>query len=345
MAVYINGIGKVSPAMADASAVAVPLQPIPFSKMALEPNYERWIDSKQLRRMSRVIRMGVASGFTALQEAGIKVPDAIITGTGYGCKDDTGIFIRKMIENDETALNPTPFIQSIHNSIGSQIGLLLQARGYNQTYSHGAISFETALMDALMTLDEYQEKNLLVGGVDEITELSQRIINRFGTFRHHGANADDAGMQVLHGEGAAFFSLSTKSTSSSVCLADVSTLHEPSASELNAEVERFLSANCLSAMDVDCVLPGISGIEKFDELVNDLLDKQFPSSSLVGFKHICGEYLTATGFAMHLAVEIMRGGNIPEAYALRDLARKPSTMLIINQYTGTYYSLILLKAC
>src|SRR3954470_24014998 len=119
--------------------------------------------------------MGIASASLALQQAHVDVPDSIITGTGYGCLDDTGIFISKMIENKEEALNPTPFIQSTHNTIGSQVALLLQCQGYNQTYAHGAFSFESALLDAVMQANDFADKNILLGGIDEITDISHSI--------------------------------------------------------------------------------------------------------------------------------------------------------------------------
>ena len=138
--------------------------------------------------MSRIIKMGVAAGSMALKQAGLSVPNGIITGTAYGCLDDTGIFLNKMIDNKEYALNPTPFIQSTHNTIGSQIALLLQCQGYNQTYTQGAFSFESALLDALLELTDSPSQSLLVGGVDEITAVSHALQKRFGIFRNGGNN-------------------------------------------------------------------------------------------------------------------------------------------------------------
>ena len=60
----------------------------------------------------------------------------------------------KMVDSNESALNPTPFIQSTHNTIGSQIALLLQCQGYNQTYTQRAFSFENVLLDAILELKE-----------------------------------------------------------------------------------------------------------------------------------------------------------------------------------------------
>jgi 3-oxoacyl-(acyl-carrier-protein) synthase len=107
-----------------------------------EPEYKEIIDVKLIRRMSRIIRMGVVAAMECLQEAGVKQPDAIITGTAYGCLEDTGLFLTKMVEYNEELLTPTAFIQSTHNTIGAQIGLMLQCNNYNNTFVHRGFSFE-----------------------------------------------------------------------------------------------------------------------------------------------------------------------------------------------------------
>src|SRR5438105_1957800 len=91
----------------------------------ITPDYKEIIDPKLIRRMSRVIKMGVASAMACLQDAGVTNPDAIITGTAYGCLEDTGIFLSKMVERGEELLTPTSFIQSTHNTIAAQVALLL----------------------------------------------------------------------------------------------------------------------------------------------------------------------------------------------------------------------------
>jgi 3-oxoacyl-[acyl-carrier-protein] synthase II len=196
MAFFIKGMGNISP-QRTWNVTSLPDEIITTESnrfAAVEPDYTAFIDPKSIRRMSRIIKLGVSSATIALRDAKIEVPDTIITGTGYGCLEDTGVFLSKMIENNEVALNPTPFIQSTHNTIGSQIALLLQCQGYNQTYAHGAFSFESALMDALIQSEEDDSKNILIGGVDEITDVSHAIQSRFGMFQN-----------VTNGEASCFF--------------------------------------------------------------------------------------------------------------------------------------------
>jgi len=68
---------------------------------ALEPDYKSFIKPIQLRRMSRVLKMGVMAAGTALNEAGVAVPDAIITATGLGMLEETEKFLNSIIDNGE----------------------------------------------------------------------------------------------------------------------------------------------------------------------------------------------------------------------------------------------------
>ena len=285
--------------------------------------------------MSRVIRMGVASAGLALKEAGLLKPDGIITGTGYGCLEDTGAFLSKMIANKEQSLNPTPFIQSTHNSIGSQIGLLLQCMGYNQTYVQGAFSLESSLLDAMMLLKESSEKNLLVGGVDEITAISHTILSRFGLY-HHGAR---------QGEGAAYFLLSTRQQESTCALLkDLRMVYKPeSADEVKQKLKGFLEDQLLVAADIDLVLLGKSGDWRYDEIGCVVARELWEENSIGTFKHLCGEYPTATGFAIWLGATILKKQRVPTTVGSGHPGRIKN-ILIYNPYFGKNHSLILLQA-
>ena len=93
---------------------------------AVEPDYKNYVDPKLIRRMSHVIKMGVAAAKECLQQAGVTMPDAIITGTAFGIMEDTVTFLTRIVELQEEMLPPTPFIQSTHNTVAAQIALMLQ---------------------------------------------------------------------------------------------------------------------------------------------------------------------------------------------------------------------------
>ncbi len=350
--VYIKGIGNISPQKTwdDDTLLAKPLVYQGNRLAGYEPDYIKYIEPKQLRRMSRIIKMGVTAGSIALKNAGLTVPHGIITGTAYGCLDDTGIFLNKMIENKEHALNPTPFIQSTHNTIGSQIALLLQCQGYNQTYTQGAFSFENSLLDAILELRDSPNQSLMVGGVDEITDISHAIQTRFGIFRtSSNTNLGLFGSKVkgtLNGEGAAYFVLSgEKSVKDKVCIDAVATLYKPDDVTLQNEIKRLLESTSLKNTDVDLVLLGKCGDEKLDSKTEEISNALFASSTIGLFKHLCGEYPTASAFALWLAARVIEENHIPDVVVFRNVNRPIKRVLIYNPYFGTHHSLILVSAC
>ena len=153
-------------------------------------------DAALRRRMSRIVKMGVSVGMACVERCSQPI-DAIITATGFGCLDDSEKFLRTLIENDESLLNPTPFIQSTFNTVGGQIGLLCKNHCYNMTYTHRGRSFESALLDAILLIQSGEAHCVLLGGFDNNTPSQLKIMERMGLWQHATA-----------GEGTYFFILS-----------------------------------------------------------------------------------------------------------------------------------------
>ncbi len=350
MTVYIKGMGNISPQKTwGEESLLIPVGYQGDRLTCIEPEYSQWIDPRQLRRMSRVIKMGVAAGSMALKDAGLTVPHGIITGTGYGCLDDTGIFLTKLVENQEQALNPTPFIQSTHNTIGSQIALLLQCQDYNQTYAHDAFSFESALLDAMLQLNETPDKKLLIGGVDEITNTSYSIQKRFGIFNkleNSLALFDNPSAGTLNGEGSAFFVLSgVQGEGDTVGIEALTTFYKPDTASLLKGIQNFLQAFSLKVEDVDLILVGKSGDQRLDQKIDRISSSLFSSNTIGYFKQLCGEYPTASAFALWLGAHIVKHQSIPETIVSNAVEKPLKNILIYNQYFGTHHSLILLRSC
>src|SRR5436190_24013071 len=103
---YIRSTGNISAqqTFVNTSFLEHPVEYTGNRLDCIEPDYKDIIDPKMIRRMSRIIRMGVASAMACLKEGGVDVPDAIITGTAYGCLQDTDTFLSKMVEQNEELL-------------------------------------------------------------------------------------------------------------------------------------------------------------------------------------------------------------------------------------------------
>ena len=183
--IYINGLGNISPQKTadNGKFLEEPVNYETNQLKSIDPGYKDFIPADQIRRMSRIIRMGIASARICLKDAGDPMPDAIITGTGFGCLEDTEKFLGTMIRNNEEFLTPTSFIQSTHNTVAGQIALQLKCHNYNFTYVHRGFSFESALIDAITQISLGNFHNALTGGMDELTQSSFSIMERFGLWK------------------------------------------------------------------------------------------------------------------------------------------------------------------
>ncbi|MEO6230626.1 MAG: beta-ketoacyl synthase N-terminal-like domain-containing protein [Ferruginibacter sp.] len=351
---YIRATGNISPqhTFGNSPFLAEPVTHAGNRLTCVEPDYKTIIDPKLIRRMSRIIKMGVAAAMDCLQQSGVQVPDAIVTGTAYGCLEDTGIFLSRMVEQQEELLAPTAFIQSTHNTVGAQIALMLHCNGYNNVFVHRAFSFENALLDAMMLIEENEAGNVLVGGVDEITNISHTILSRLGLYKPDLSNNFElyrnSSKGTVAGEGAAFFLLSNEpGKNNCVQLSGITTFYKPATiEETQQQIEAFLSSHSIAVSDVDLLITGRNGDHATDKIY-DLLDASiFNKVDSVNYKNLCGEYPTSTAFALWLAVQIMQRGELPPILDNKVSAeKKMKKILIYNQSQNTHHSLLLISAC
>ena len=316
----------------------------------VEPDYKEYINPTLIRRMGRVVKMGVAAAIQCLREAGVEKPDAIITGTGLGCIEDTESFLNEIIKNQEQFLPPTSFIQSTHNTIAGQIALLLKCNSYNHAYVHRCFSFENALLDSMMMLGEQSGIKVLLGGVDEITPTSFAILKRLGIYKSVLGSADMFTNKTaggIAGEGASFFVLSGSPENAFATIDAVKTLYKPAdVSETERTITEMLKQQGLGISDIDAVMMGYSSDVNSDELYDTLSQSIFAGNNILYYKHLCGEYFTSSAFAVWAAANILKNNNCPDAMKLRyhDVA-KFKHILVYNQYKNSEHSFVLLSAC
>jgi 3-oxoacyl-[acyl-carrier-protein] synthase len=140
----------------------------------------KYVKPLEVRRMGKIMKSSLLSSMEALAQANIEIPDAIITGTIYGCLEYSELLLEQMKEEGETMLKPTHFMQSTHNTIGSNIAIKTKCHGYNVTYTQGVESLEWAIRDAEMLIKEGKAKTVLVGYHDESTPLFNSLLERDG---------------------------------------------------------------------------------------------------------------------------------------------------------------------
>jgi len=343
---YIRSVSCISPQQSFGAAV-LPEEEISFTgnKMnAVEPDYKTHLNIPSARRMSRLIKMGVCTALDCLKESGVSVPDAIIAGTGLGCMEDSEKFLASLITNNEQTLSPTSFIFSTHNTVAGQIALLLKCNNYNFTHTHRGLSFENTLMDA------QPQAQVLAGASDEVTETSFKILQRLGAVKKENS-ADDIRSSVspgtIAGEGSAFFLLNNSADEHALAkISGITTFSNPETeSEIFSNINKFISEHHLSSDDL--ILYGINGDVRSDAIYNEVRKKCFDKSYAGYFKHLCGEYHTATAFATWLSALILKNQQVPGYMLINDIdeIREVNRILIFNHYKGREFALLLLEKC
>lgn len=314
------------------------------------PVYKDYIPANTIRRTSHILKMGISAGLMCLRKTGQEQTDAIVIGTAMGCFEDTDKFLRSLLDNDERMLTPTSFIQSTHNTVGGQIALLVKCHGYNFTYVHQNLSFEYAMLDALLLLKEKEAENVLIGGVDELIPPLCELFERAG----HLKKQEDLSKPLwesttkgyVAGEGAAFFSLSLEKKSTSLAkIKGVKTLQKiQNSDELTAQYNLFLKELDLKHEDVDLLLSGRNG-----DVENDQTLKTFEhtcSKPTAFFKNLCGEYFTASSFALWLACRIIQQKRVPDCAGVNFTSLKNlKNLVIVNTSLDQSYSFICVSAC
>ncbi|RKR14497.1 beta-ketoacyl synthase-like protein [Maribacter vaceletii] len=351
--VFINGCGVIS-AQKTFDNKAFLEEVITYNDRVMpvvNPVYKDFISGGAARRMALGVKMGVVASNLAMQDAQLDSVDAIITGTGMGCLIDSEKFLSKLIDNNEEFLTPTSFIQSTHNTVGGQIALGIQCKGYNFTYVHSGASFESALLDAQLQLSSGEEENILVGGVDEnaphTLEIHKliRFVKEENTDTSSLLESNTSG--AIFGEGAGFFTLSTKEQESSYAqVIAVETLNTLSKENLEERIISFLEENGSNVSEIDAVILGNNGDVDFDRYYNLLSEGVFANTQQVYYKHLCGEYNTASSFGFWLGAKILKTQSIPEVVKLNKKQTSTlKTILLYNQYRGENHSFTLLKQC
>ncbi|TFG90103.1 MAG: 3-oxoacyl-ACP synthase [Candidatus Atribacteria bacterium] len=349
MAVYIRSTEAISPQNtfhtdSFLSEVIVPDKDY-FS--CIHPDYKEYINPRLLRRMSNMIRMGLAASTLCLDHAGLKQVDAILIGTGLGCVEDTLKFLDQIIDNQEELLNPTAFIQSTHNTVSGQIALMLGCRNHNLTFSQKTISFESALLEGIMWLKDKENQNILVGGIDELVDKSFSLMVESGCARivRTDEMMDSKLPGALRGEGSTFFAMSNMESPDTLAqIDDMEIINRcPSTDVLITRLEKFLNRNGLSAGDIDVVVSGKNGDVRLKSIYDDL-NKLFAKSIVVGYKHLVGDYDTASAFGCYLASKMIHLNVVPECVRLNDVTKNTiSRCLVVNYSRNRDFSCTLLS--
>lgn len=300
----------------------------PFNR-SIDPSFKDYISPIEARRMGKILKRAIATSKEAIKASGLDSVDAIITGTGYGCIENTEFFLDALSKDGEQMLSPTYFMQSTHNTISSLVAIQTKNHGYNVTYAHKGISFDSALQDAVLQMRLGKINSALIGGHDELTETFYRILKKGGMMGQDDEMCGEAAVSVV---------LGTKNDDYLCKLVNFKMLHKPTLEKLKAVAKDF---------QADYIITGISGNHKSDEAYFAETKELFSNAKLLKYKHIFGESFTSSGIGVYVAAQCLKAGKIPAHLFVNPSEisdKKPSKILIFNHSDGNNYSLTLLEA-
>ncbi len=277
-----------------------------------EPDYKSFISPMVLRRMSSVLRRSIAVTKDVLKKAGIECPDAIITGTGLGCISDTESFLLKMVKEGETMLNPSKFITSTPNTIGSQIAIHLGCNGFNSTHLHDGLAFENAMLESFLLLSRGELSNVLLCAADQLTETMYSLLDRAGIWK-----------DLPSSEASVAFMLSSNSHNAVARIDDVVI----SRNNHLRELERMLLQHNLSWEDIDTIITSDFGGMESNEFAFLPQGKR-----ILTYKQYSGQFLTASAIGTYIACGMLE-------------SNKAQKMLLVNYCRNTYSFTLFSSLC
>ncbi|MCR5658722.1 MAG: beta-ketoacyl-[acyl-carrier-protein] synthase family protein [Bacteroidales bacterium] len=333
---------------------------VPFTR-SIDPSYKDYVSPIEARRMGKILKRAVATSKEALSSSGLAAVDAIITGTGYGCIENTEFFLDALSNEGEQLLKPTYFMQSTHNTISSLVAIQTKNHGYNVTYAHKSISFDSALQDAWWQFKLGKINSALVGGHDEMTETFYHILKKGGVMGHDEERCGEAAVSVV---------LSRKLVSQVIepvempsrdqsalrqaqgpqplCkLTGFTMLHQPTMNVLTDAVANMLQSAGKRFVDVDFIFTGISGNRENDKAYLEETKMLFGDKPLLHYKHLFGESFTASGLGFYVAAQCLKTGRVPASLFVKTSEisdKQPKCILLYNRSDGKNVSLTLLEA-
>lgn len=305
---------------------------------SIDPDFKQFIPPVEARRLGKVLKRAISVSIKTLKDSGIECPNAIITGTGLGSVESTEAFLTNMCENGEQQLSPTHFMQSTHNTISSAIAIKMKCHGYNSTYSHKDVSFQSALYDAYLQLKNGKISNCLVEGHDGITpayfhllELSDYVGN---------------GMKGTCSEVAMAALLTSDESEDSLCeLNSCKVLYKQSEDRICQEIIKALKI-CQSSSEESLLMIGVNGKDANDKAYNFVLKDTTKYADVLKYKNIFGECFTANALGLYSAAHILKQGRYPLAMKCFERSNTPAdfnTIILLDISRNGDTSIITLK--
>lgn len=169
----------------------------------------RYVPARALRRVDHFTRMTLLAAYRALEDAGLRTEELLGTGivlaTGYGPVKLTFDFLDSIIDFGPEMASPQAFAHSVHNIPAATVALMTGLRGPCFTVCQLDTAFAAAALTAWSWLREGRVQRVLLGAVDEHTDLLAE--NSLRLARDIPVQASGGRRTPPPGDGAAFLCL------------------------------------------------------------------------------------------------------------------------------------------
>ena len=290
---------------------------------AIDPDYKQFFPANTVRRLGKILKRAMLTSKQVIEATGIQTPEAIITGTGFGCMENTELFLNAMVNEGEEFLKPTSFMQSTHNTISSLIAIDTGSHGYNSTYTQKSISFDLALLDAFIQLKGGLIKNALVGAHDEVTPTFNILIQRI---KNQNIFCSEASVSMM------LASQKSNQVSDFMCkIENIENIYRPDLHELQVIAAQY--------SDIDAIMVN-------SEQTAEISRRLFPDKKLLKFTHIFGQSFSVSGLGVYAAAMCLKQNRIPTHLFIKPNQQEMKcvrNILFYNQYENKNHIFILLS--
>lgn len=341
MGIYINSIAQIS--IQEPLSENWFLNPVYYTadkyNPFVNPDFKPYFSPVAARRFDNLLKCTVVTAKNAVESAGTALEkgaeslQGIILGTGLGITEMTEKFLTSMIENQEEYLQPTAFTNSTYNTLCTLIAQTLKCHGYNTTYSHTGISFDTALLDGILQLKNNNLSNVMVCGGDYITERFFTLLQKMGFLK-----------SAVTGQVSLSMILSKTKSENAYCrVLDGDIVRCSSNDTLADTFNRLLERNGLTAEQIDATVVNATAPDCMP--VKELNGTCLGNRPMLWYKHIFGESHSANAFGIYVAAACLKNRTVPAhlLYSTTDSSAINPRIIAVYNNDNRQHSIYLLQ--
>ncbi|HVJ89988.1 MAG TPA: beta-ketoacyl synthase N-terminal-like domain-containing protein [Labilithrix sp.] len=330
----------------------------------------KYLGDKGLRTLDRLTKLLVVAARLSLQHAGLKKDGRWAAGSpervgvccsnAYGSLEAITELDRVAVLEDARYINPAKFPNTVSNSASGYVSIWEDLRALNVSVSDGNCGALDALSCADIFLETGRAEAILTGGGEAMSEALFVAFDKLGVLESKRGDGAPNGARL--GEGAAFLVVEPMSLAEArgarilasvtgygtafVAPKDDTALLFASPLALERAIVQALADAGIAAHDVDLVVAGISGIDRFDDVERKAIANAVGADVAVAApKLLFGETLGAGGaLAMSSALAWLDGTAPAPLVAGSAPARIDTVLVTTVGYYGNASAVVMHRA-